>query len=269
MRGDEGPVHVAGGVLGEHCHICAFFNGFDEQHRVLRSFIKEGFEQGDKAFHIVDPELREDHLKRLADAGIDVDEAIATGQLELRRWQDAYLRDDCFDQDGMLALLEEMLGSAATAGAPHVRFCVARGTIPGETSKAGEDSWLEYEARVNYAVSKYNDPVICTYDLTNFSASLVMDMLRVHPVVIVGGVLQENPFFVAPDQFLVELREGEERSEQRTPSALKVMADENLPTASSASGFQSHFRPSRQGGSGSTRHDRRRPGRHSDGVVGF
>jgi hypothetical protein len=72
--------------------------------------------------------------------------------------------------------------------------------------KAGEDNWLEYEARVNYAVSKYNDPVICTYDLMNFSASLVMDMLRVHPVVIVGGVLQENPFFVPPDQFLLELR---------------------------------------------------------------
>jgi hypothetical protein len=66
---------------------------------------------------------------------------------------------------------------------------------------------LEYETRVNYAVSKYNDPVICTYDLKNFSASLVMDMLRVHPVVIVGGVLQENPFFVPPDQFLLELRE--------------------------------------------------------------
>jgi hypothetical protein len=78
---------------------------------------------------------------------------------------------------------------------------------PSLVDKAGEDNWLEYETRVNYAVSKYNDPVICTYDLKNFSASLVMDMLRVHPVVIVGGVLQENPFFVPPDQFLLELRE--------------------------------------------------------------
>jgi MEDS: MEthanogen/methylotroph, DcmR Sensory domain len=205
MLGNESPVHVAGGVLGKQCHICAFFNGFDEQHRVLRSFMKEGFERGDKAFHIVDPELREDHLNRLAEAGIDVDQAIATGQLELRRWQDAYLKDDCFDQDGMLALLEEMLGSAAADGAPSIRF-VSR-VEPSLVDKAGEDDWLEYESRVNYAVSKYSDPVICTYDLTNFSASLVMDMLRVHPVVIVGGVLQENPFFVAPDQFLLELRE--------------------------------------------------------------
>src|SRR6201998_1243432 len=122
MRGNEHPIHVANGVLGTQCHICAFFNGFDEQHRVLRSFIKEGFERGDKAFHIVDPELWVDHLKRLAEAGIDVERAMATGQLELRRWQDAYLRDDRFDEDAMLALLEEVLQSGAAAGYPLTRF---------------------------------------------------------------------------------------------------------------------------------------------------
>ena len=205
METNGGSLRCAGGSLGQHRHICAFFNDFDEQHRVLRSFIKEGFERGDKAFHIVDPSLWEDHLQRLAQAGIDVEGARGTGQLEMRRWQDAYLRDDCFDQDAMLTLLEEVLQSAAAAGNPLVRF-VSR-VEPSLVAKAGEDNWLEYETRVNYAVSKYNDPVICTYDLTNFSASLVMDMLRVHPVVIVGGVLQENPFFVPPDQFLVELRE--------------------------------------------------------------
>jgi hypothetical protein len=33
-----------------------------------------------------------------------------------------------------------------------------------------------------------------------------MDILRTHPMVIIGGVLQENPFFVPPAQFLQELR---------------------------------------------------------------
>jgi MEDS: MEthanogen/methylotroph, DcmR Sensory domain len=205
MQVHECPIHVADGVLGDQTHICAFFNGFDEQHRVLRSFIKEGFERGEKAFHIVDPELREDHLKRLAQSGIDVDQAIASGQLELRRWQDAYLRDDQFDQDAMLALLEELLGAGAAAGNPLIRF-VSK-VEPSLVEKAGEANWLEYETRVNHTVGKYKDPVICTYDLKNFNASLMMDMLRVHPVVIVGGVLQENPFFVPPDQFLVELRQ--------------------------------------------------------------
>src|SRR5262249_6265452 len=75
---NECPIHVADGVLGNKCHICGFFNGLDEQHRVLRSFIKEGCERGEKAYHIMDPSLREDHLKRLTDAGIDVGQAIAT-----------------------------------------------------------------------------------------------------------------------------------------------------------------------------------------------
>ena len=38
-------------------------------------------------------------------------------------------------------------------------------------------------------------------------ADLVMDVLRTHPAVIIGGILQHNPFFVPPDEFLRELRE--------------------------------------------------------------
>jgi hypothetical protein len=49
--------------------------------------------------------------------------------------------------------------------------------------------------------------VICAYDLSKFSASVVMDALRTHPVVIIGGILQENPFFIPPDQFLLEIKE--------------------------------------------------------------
>ena len=34
-----------------------------------------------------------------------------------------------------------------------------------------------------------------------------MDILRTHPMVIIGGVLHENPFFVPPAEFLREIRE--------------------------------------------------------------
>jgi hypothetical protein len=71
----------------------------------------------------------------------------------------------------------------------------------------GVDDLIEYETRINYVIPKYNDEVICTYDLTKFGASVVMDALRTHPVVIIGGLLQENPFFVPPDQLLLEIRE--------------------------------------------------------------
>ena len=40
-----------------------------------------------------------------------------------------------------------------------------------------------------------------------FGAEVVMDIMRTHPMVIIGGILQENPFFVPPDEFLQELRQ--------------------------------------------------------------
>ena len=47
---------LTGTIIGQHRHICAFFNTVDEQHRVLRPFIKDGFDRGDKVSHYVDPQ---------------------------------------------------------------------------------------------------------------------------------------------------------------------------------------------------------------------
>src|SRR5260370_7488807 len=203
MATESHSVQLAGGDLGGQRHMCAFFNSIDEEHRVLRSFIKDGFDRGDKAFHLVDPELREEHLKRLAEAGINVQEAMDTGQLEVRRWQDAYLRGDHFDQNAMLALIEEVLQLADAAGHPLTRLVAHMEWAL--LDRPGVDNLVEYETRLNYLLPKYDDPVVCTYDLSQFDVSVTMDILHTHPVVIIGGALQENPFFVPPDQFLHDI----------------------------------------------------------------
>jgi hypothetical protein len=72
----------------------------------------------------------------------------------------------------------------------------------------GAHDIVEYESRLDYVLPKYDIAAVCTYDLTQFSASVVMDILRTHPQVIVGNVLRENPFYVPLDEFLAELRGG-------------------------------------------------------------
>ena len=209
-------VQFAGGILDRQRHICAFFNGIDEEHRVLRSFIKDGFDRGDKAFHLVNPELREEHLRRLAEAGINVREALDAGQLEVRPWQEAPLRGDRFDQDTWLLSFEQVLQSGSAAGYAQTRFLAhmewALVDLPGV------EDLIEFETRVNYVVPKYEDIVICSYNLSKFSASVVMDALRTHPVVIIAGLLHENPFFVPPDQFLLEMRERRSAQERKMAS---------------------------------------------------
>ena len=44
------------------------------------------------------------------------------------------------------------------------------------------------------------------YDTAKFGGRIIIDILRTHPMTIIGGVLQINPFFVPPDEFLREIR---------------------------------------------------------------
>jgi hypothetical protein len=199
------PVRLAGSVLSRSCHVCAFFHSKEEEYRVLMPFIKEGFERGDRAFHVVDPQHREAHLQRLQKEGIDVAEAEGTGQLEVRRWQEAYIKDDHFDQFRMIETIKEALDPAKKQPGKLTRLVAnmewALEDLPGV------HDIVEYETRLNHVLPEYHDPVVCTYDLSRFDAGVVMDIMRTHPMVIIGGILQENPFYVPPDEMLKELAE--------------------------------------------------------------
>ena len=151
------PVKLAGSILDRSRHVCAFFHTKDEEYRVLLPFIKEGFDHGDKAFHIVDPHHRSEHLRRLNDAGINIAAAEEKNQLVVRRWEDAYLRDGRFDQKRMLALIEEVLQGGKSQGFPLTRL-VANMEWALE-DRPGVGDIVEYETRLNYILPKYDDAV--------------------------------------------------------------------------------------------------------------
>ena len=207
------PVCLAGSQLGEARHVCAFFNSREDEYRVTLPFILDGLDSGDKMIHIVDPARRSDHLQRLTATGIDVASKQESGQLALLDWSQTFFVDGPFDLERQLALLDQALRGGREQGFPVSRY-VAHAEWALQAG-ASVDLLLEFEARVNQMWPRYADTVICTYDLTRFDGDTVVDAFRTHPVVIIGGILQENPFFVQPDEFLREVRE---RRQLRTGS---------------------------------------------------
>jgi len=157
-RESELPIRFAGGFLDRHRHVCAFFDSFDEELHVLGPFVREGLDRREKAFHIVDPALRDEYRRRLSTAGIAVKPAEASGQFKIATWDEAYLRDGHFDQDRMLALIEEVLQAGPREGFPLTRL-VAHMEWALE-DRPGVDDLVEYETRLNYLLPKYKDPVI-------------------------------------------------------------------------------------------------------------
>jgi hypothetical protein len=215
MSERERVVRLAGGILEQQSHVCAFFHSLDEQDRVLLPFIKEGIEQGERAFHVVDPGMRTEHIQRLEAAGIDMAAAERRGQLEIRGWDEAYLQGNRFDLNAWLRLLEAVVSGAYLKGPLAVRIVADMGWALEDLP--GVDDLMEYEARLNTmeALATQPQPIVCTYDLAKFGAGLVIDALRTHPTVLPGRMLRANPFFMSPQEFLQELRERASHDQHR------------------------------------------------------
>jgi hypothetical protein len=208
----EQPIRFAGSTLGAERHICAFFNSSAEKYRVLLPFIKEGLERGERAFHIIDPAERESHLRELGSAGIDAASVEKIGQFELLDWNEFYFPDGRFNEERTVAQWIEVLEGAVQKGYPRTRVIAHL-----EWARDDADELLQYESKFN-RTPRNRDPVICIYDLSKHSATFIMDIMRTHPMIIIGGILQVNPFYVPPDQFLQELR-GRTRSFAESPPA--------------------------------------------------
>jgi len=209
MKKTTAPMPFAGSQLDQTRHVCAFFNNDDEEYRVLLPFIKDGFHCGHKAIHVVNPDQRQDHVQRLAAAGIDAATAEQRGQLELRINSDVYLPDGRFDPDRMISVFEQLASGKSGSEYPLSRICCRMDWTVKDQSHV--DDVIEFESRVNDVWRRHEDAVICTYHLGQFRGDEVIDIMRTHPMVIIGGILQRNPFFVPPDEFLAEFRQRRSR----------------------------------------------------------
>ena len=108
-------------------------------------------------------------------------------------WEEAYLRDGRFDEQAMIGLLRQILSDGVAEGYP-----LTRGIAHMEWAlqdRPGVHDLIEYEARLNEVLAECDDVVICAYDLTKFTAALILDVLRSHRMVIMAGSLRENSFF--------------------------------------------------------------------------
>lgn len=193
------PVTFAGGVLDHYRHVCAFVRDRSEADAVFDPFVKDGVDHGDHFVFLVDTATPAAPVKRLRRLGYDPTRLRGDGRFDVRTWAETYLRTGGFDQDDMLGQLDGMLGARPT---PRIRLLAEMGWAAGDP-KASEQL-IEFEARANFLHARHRHVVICIYDTSQFDGAFIIDILRTHPMVLVGGILQENPFFAPPEEFLEE-----------------------------------------------------------------
>lgn len=187
-----------------HFHACAFVRSAAEEREVIDPFFVAGLRRGSKAVYIVDPERRDEHDARLRPSSPSHD------LLEVTTWNDAHLKGGSFDPERMMASLEEMIRDHAATGRPPMHVVGQMEWI--FRTPPDIDTLVAYEASVNEVLNRGKTPTICVYDLNRISGSMMMDLMRAHPLTVLNGVLHENPFYTPADEMLTDLRQ------RRTPS---------------------------------------------------
>jgi hypothetical protein len=180
-------------------HICALFRGIAERDQVMIPFLLEGLAAGDKCLCIIDDAV--DAVRSALGTDDARAEDGARHQLDIRSSTETYLRYGRFSTQEMLDFWDDSVSAALDAeGFPFVRSA-------GETTWTLKDlpglhDFLNYEAELNRFLPRYPQVIMCLYDLDRFSGQNLVDILKTHPKVLMGGTVLENLHYVEPDEFL-------------------------------------------------------------------
>jgi hypothetical protein len=163
-------------------------------------FLAEGIRTGQKCICILESLAPADVVARLG-SQVDLGRSVETGQLELASPAEAYLRTGKFSTDDMLAYWQD----AATATLSGGEFSLTRATgeMPSVLDQpGGRAEFFRYEARLTEFITSFPQVILCLYDLQRFGAEVLMDALRTHPMVVVDGMVHDNPYCIDPSEFL-------------------------------------------------------------------
>lgn len=183
-------------------HVCYIYNDDQEHSHTLARFFEQGVQAGDKALCLVENMDPAAAIELLGSLGVDV--KAAGDRLIAQVAGETYCPEEAFAPDTLLTGLRAFILANRDEGYSGTR-------IAGDMSwmhrkGVSVDQVLEYEVKVRDYIEGMPCTAICEYDARKFDGSMLMDVLSVHPAVIVNGQIVRNPYYLDPKDFLARYR---------------------------------------------------------------
>jgi hypothetical protein len=181
-------------------HVCQLFSDEEDRLESMIRYLASGIEAGQKCGCWTFDDTRSLLAAESFEAGFPMDDARARGQLSFEDADRIWFADGKFDPELLLSRLIEFhnsIGDNAWEGARIVAEI-----SPAIPEMPGGGRLIEYEVEVNRLLRDRPMSVICQYDLRRFSGSVLLDVLQVHPYVMIRGSVMPNPFYNPADDTL-------------------------------------------------------------------
>lgn len=204
MKGGENltPMGFTGEPFPAGTHMCLIYAKENERRAVIGKFLESGILAGEKVSYFADAAKPGEVREWLRNMDIELPEDNRFSVLDA---ETTYCPGGRFIPAGMLDKLRAFYEQARSAGCSNAR-------VSGEMSWAlrgipGSERLMEYEALINDVLVSHPVTAICQYDAGRFDGESILNVLKVHPMMIVHGQIVRNPYYMKPQDFLSHFHE--------------------------------------------------------------
>ncbi len=186
-------------------HICQLYNQRDELTHTAASLLRDGLRGSDKCYFAGPAERVADMRNALSGAQYDVEQALGTRQLQLVDDRDELLQNGRFDPYHLLATHLALIGKAQNEGWQTVRAVVDMGWLVQDVTTP--DQILKYEAASDAVFTFQSRPIVALlqYNYAELPGELVVELLKLHPIAVVGRFIKRNPYYVNAEDYTVKM----------------------------------------------------------------
>jgi len=180
--------------------MCLIYSDDMERRKMISKYLESGIVTGEKVAYFADIMTPQEVQDWLANMEIELHQGDKAQQFNVTIAEDTYCPKGKFVPNEMLDTLRSFYRQTIDEGYPGCR-------VSGEMSWAlkgipGSDRLMEYEALVNDVLVTHPVTSICQYDANLFDGATILDILKVHPMMIVRGQIVRNPYYIKSEEFL-------------------------------------------------------------------
>jgi hypothetical protein len=187
-------------------HICQLYSKVTEIPGVTARLMRVGLSVSEKCLFVAAPAQIKELRDELTKLQVDVEALIGSGQLVLYEEKEPFLAGGkSFDPYFMLSSHLTFIAQALREGWTAVRISIDMTWLAKDI--ATPEQILKYEAACDAVFTFQNAPIIALihYDHSKLAPNLVVEMLKLHPISVVGKYIKRNPYYLNSEQYMLKI----------------------------------------------------------------
>ncbi len=186
-------------------HICQLYNKATEIAGVTSRLLQVGLSASEKCLFAGGANTVREMEEALSRLGVNVPEVCASGQLTLTSDREPLLAGKRFDPYHLLSTHQTFIAQAMRENWQAVRISIDMTWLTRDV--ATPEQILKYEAASDAVFTFQNAPIIALmhYDYSKLPGGLVVEMLKLHPIAVVGKFIKRNPYYLNSEQYLLKI----------------------------------------------------------------